>query len=64
MSTVSKHLLSPQEYLARERAADFRSEYYRGEMFAMAGQAGSTRLSRTIWLARSGTSSAKDRAAS
>jgi Uma2 family endonuclease len=38
MSTVSKPpLLSPQEYLARERAADFRSEYYRGEMFAMAG---------------------------
>jgi Uma2 family endonuclease len=37
MSTASKHLLSPQEYLARERHADFRSEYYRGEMFAMAG---------------------------
>jgi Uma2 family endonuclease len=38
MSTVSKPpLLSPQEYLARERAADFRSEYFRGEIFAMAG---------------------------
>ncbi len=37
MSTAPKTLLSPQEYLARERAADFRSEYYRGEMFAMAG---------------------------
>jgi Uma2 family endonuclease len=37
MSTVSKRLLSPQEYLARERLAKFRSEYYRGEMFAMAG---------------------------
>jgi Uma2 family endonuclease len=37
MSTVSKRLLSPKEYLERERAAPFRSEYYRGEMFAMAG---------------------------
>jgi Uma2 family endonuclease len=37
MSTVAKRLLSPEEYLARERVADFRSEYYRGEMFAMAG---------------------------
>lgn len=37
MSTVPKRLLSPEEYLARERVADLRSEYYRGEMFAMAG---------------------------
>jgi Uma2 family endonuclease len=37
MSTVAKPLLSPQEYLVRERQADFRSEFYRGEMFAMAG---------------------------
>jgi Uma2 family endonuclease len=37
MSTVSKRLLSAQEYLARERQADHRSEFYRGEMFAMAG---------------------------
>ena len=37
MSTVPKTLLTPQEYLARERQADFRSEYYRGEMFAMSG---------------------------
>jgi Uma2 family endonuclease len=37
MSTVAKPLLSPQEYLARERQADFRSEFYRGEMFAMSG---------------------------
>jgi Uma2 family endonuclease len=39
MSTVRKPtvLLTPQEYLERERAADFRSEYYRGELFAMAG---------------------------
>ncbi len=37
MSSVPKPLLTPQEYLARERKAEFRSEYYRGEMFAMAG---------------------------
>ncbi len=27
----------PEEYLHREKNADFRSEYFRGEMFAMAG---------------------------
>jgi Uma2 family endonuclease len=37
MSTVSNRLLTAQEYLARERLADFRSEFCRGEMFAMAG---------------------------
>jgi Uma2 family endonuclease len=29
--------LSPEEYLAIERAAEFRSEYYNGHMYAMAG---------------------------
>ena len=37
MSTAPKQLLRPQEYLAKERAAEFKSQYYRGEMFAMAG---------------------------
>src|SRR5947209_3009314 len=37
MSSVPKTLLTTQEYLARERKAEFRSEFYRGEMFAMAG---------------------------
>jgi Uma2 family endonuclease len=37
MSSVPKHYLTPEEYLHRERKADFRSEYFRGEMFAMAG---------------------------
>lgn len=31
------HHLSEAEYLAIERAADFKSEYFEGEMFAMAG---------------------------
>lgn len=29
--------ISPEEYLAADRAADFKSEYYQGEMVAMAG---------------------------
>jgi len=37
MSTVPKHSITPDEYLHRERKAEFRSEYFRGEMFAMAG---------------------------
>ncbi len=37
MSANPKKPLTPQEYLARERLAEFRSEYYRGEVFAMAG---------------------------
>jgi Uma2 family endonuclease len=36
MSTVPKHLLSAAEYLARERCAEFKSEFFEGEMFAMA----------------------------
>ena len=37
MSSIPKTLLTPQEYLTRERRAEFKSEYYRGETFAMAG---------------------------
>jgi Uma2 family endonuclease len=37
MSTAASTFLTPQEYLERERAADTKSEYYGGEMFAMAG---------------------------
>lgn len=37
MSAVPKSYLTPQEYLARERQAETRSEYLRGEMFAMSG---------------------------
>jgi Uma2 family endonuclease len=34
---VPKPFLTPQEYLARERQAETKSEYLRGEVFAMAG---------------------------
>lgn len=37
MSTQPKTLLTPSQYLARERAAAFKSEFYHGEMFSMAG---------------------------
>jgi Uma2 family endonuclease len=37
MSAVPKHRLTPEEYLAQERGAQFKSEFYRGETFAMAG---------------------------
>jgi Uma2 family endonuclease len=37
MSAVTKKKLSESEYLAIERAAEFKSEFYDGEMFAMAG---------------------------
>ena len=37
MSTVPKNFITLEEYLHREQAAEFRSEYFRGEMFAVAG---------------------------
>ena len=39
MSTVEKKHYTPQEYLVLERAAEFKSEYLRGEIFAMSGVA-------------------------
>ena len=37
MSTQPKPFLSPEQYLAIEREAEYKSEYFNGEMFAMAG---------------------------
>ncbi len=37
MSALPKTKLTPAEYLEIERKAEFRSEFYDGEMFAMAG---------------------------
>ena len=37
MSTNPKTFLTPEQYLEIERAAEFKSEYFNGEMFAMAG---------------------------
>src|ERR1039458_9634093 len=37
MSTLPKTYLTPEQYLEIERKAEFKSEYYQGEMFAMSG---------------------------
>ena len=37
MSVRTKPFITPEEYLERERAAEFKSEYYNGEIFAMSG---------------------------
>jgi Uma2 family endonuclease len=37
MSTQPKPYLTPEQYLEIERAAEYKSEYFNGEMFAMAG---------------------------
>lgn len=37
LSQAQKTLLTPEEYLVIERKAEYKSEYFAGEMFAMAG---------------------------
>jgi len=37
VSTQPKTFITPEQYLEIERKAEYKSEYYRGEMFAMAG---------------------------
>jgi len=37
MALAAKKLYTPEEYLAMEQAADHKSEYFQGEIFAMAG---------------------------
>jgi len=37
MSAIPESGISYEEYLARERTATFKSEFYRGELFAMVG---------------------------
>lgn len=37
MSAVPHTILTPQQYIEQERRAEFKSEFYRGEVFAMAG---------------------------
>src|ERR1017187_4222773 len=37
MATLPKTYLTPEQYLEIERKAEFKSEYFHGEMFAMSG---------------------------
>jgi Uma2 family endonuclease len=37
MSTLPKDSFTPEEYLALERQAEYKSEYYKGQIFAMSG---------------------------
>lgn len=37
MSTLAKPYLTPEQYLDIERKAEYKSEYFQGEMFAMSG---------------------------
>ncbi len=37
MSTQAKTFYTPEEYLELERKAEYKSEYYSGEIFAMSG---------------------------
>jgi len=37
MATLTKTYITPEQYLEIERKAEFKSEYYQGEMFAMGG---------------------------
>ena len=46
MATPANASVTPEDYLERERAAEFRSEYLRGEILAMAG--GSRRHGRIV----------------
>lgn len=50
MATQSQTLLTEEEYLARERKAEFKSEYWKGEMFAMSGASKAhVRITGRIW---------------
>lgn len=44
MATVPKPFVTPEEYLRRERTAEFYSEYDQSEMFAMAGASANRNL--------------------
>jgi len=37
MSTQAKTIFTPEEYLELERKAEYKSEYYKGQIFAMSG---------------------------
>lgn len=54
MSAVAKTKMTEQEYLVKERASDFKSEFFNGEMFAMAGASVNHNLIKDNLIARIG----------
>ncbi len=56
MATQPKPHLTPEEYLASERLAETKSEYYEGEVFAMAGASENHNLIVTNVILSLGTS--------
>ncbi len=53
MDALPRKYLTPEEYLAIEREAEWKSEYYQGEMFAMAGGSEAHSLiavNLTVWI--------------
>jgi Uma2 family endonuclease len=48
MSSLPTTYITPEEYLERERRAEFKSEYYDGQIFAMSGAS-----SRHAWIVNS-----------
>jgi Uma2 family endonuclease len=46
MSSQPTTFVSPEEYLAQERLAEYKSEYFQGEVFAMSGAS-----PRHVWIA-------------
>ena len=54
MSAIPKTKLTPEEYLEMERKAEFKSEYFNGEVFMMAGarrnyNKAATNISGLVW---------------
>jgi Uma2 family endonuclease len=56
MATQPRHFVTPEEYLIRERLAETKSEYYQGEIFAMAGASEEHKLIATNLVISLGTS--------
>lgn len=58
MATAANVPLTPEEYLERERKAEFRSEFFRGQDYCDGVvRAGATDASSRTWLANFGNSS-------
>src|SRR5437764_9561299 len=59
MASHPKHFYTPEEYLALERAAAYKSEYSAGEIFAMSGASWEHNLIVTNFVAAMGDQLAK-----